>query len=117
MKKQKVGTSKKSVVHQKEDKAKHAEKGSTSLKTKATPVKTATSSKTPAVHQKEKSPVKFVKHGAKSTHGGIIKPFRTPAQQISGVEAVNGQKFTSLKNLDAARMKMQKFGKEEVMKV
>ncbi|KAK1359934.1 hypothetical protein POM88_044408 [Heracleum sosnowskyi] len=54
------------------------------------------------------SPNKVVKKQAENTHGGIIKPFKAHAQQIMDVHSKKGQKFTSLKNLEAARLKMQK---------
>ncbi|WOH05065.1 hypothetical protein DCAR_0624477 [Daucus carota subsp. sativus] len=47
-----------------------------------------------------------------TSHGGIIRPFKPPAaisrQNPLGVEPIPGQKFTSLKNLEAAKTKMQK---------
>ncbi|KAK1380528.1 hypothetical protein POM88_027272 [Heracleum sosnowskyi] len=60
------------------------------------------------------SPVKYVLRSsfATATHGGIIRPFKPPTQKkgpnCMDVEAVEGQKFTSLKNLQATRSMMQK---------
>ncbi|KAK1388111.1 hypothetical protein POM88_016289 [Heracleum sosnowskyi] len=51
-------------------------------------------------------------NSAIATHGGIIRPFKPPTQKkgpnCMDVEAVEGQKFTSLKNLQATRSMMQK---------
>ncbi|KAL8103402.1 hypothetical protein AgCh_027829 [Apium graveolens] len=38
-----------------------------------------------------------------STHAGIVKPFKAPAQ-TSEIQRMQGQKFKSLKNLEAARL-------------
>ncbi|WOH15943.1 hypothetical protein DCAR_0935491 [Daucus carota subsp. sativus] len=47
-----------------------------------------------------------------TSHGGIIRPLKPPAaisrQNPLGVKPIPGQKFTSLKNLEAAKTKMQK---------
>ncbi|KAK1384831.1 hypothetical protein POM88_022566 [Heracleum sosnowskyi] len=49
---------------------------------------------------------------ATATHGGIIRPFKPPTQKkgpnFMDFEVVGGQKFTSLKNLQATGLMMQK---------
>ncbi|KAK1369274.1 hypothetical protein POM88_035366 [Heracleum sosnowskyi] len=61
------------------------------------------------------SPVKHVlrSSSATATHGGIITPFKPSTQKkrpnCMDVEAVEGQKFTSLKNLKATRSMKQKY--------
>lgn len=85
-----------------------------------TPVKATTSSKTVrtkmvAGRNKRSSPFKYatpVKIARTSTntssHGGIIKPFKAPGPDTEG------RKFTSLKNLEAIRLKKQKnLGKQK----
>ncbi|KAK1350637.1 hypothetical protein POM88_054626 [Heracleum sosnowskyi] len=83
-------------------------------------VLTQTSEKKPTCDKKNwkkpktSSPVKHVlrSSSATATHGGIIRPFKPPIQKkgpnCMDVEAVEGQKFTSLKNLQATRSMMQK---------
>ena len=44
----------------------------------------------------------------KTTHGGIRKPYKPPSRKVLGVESVHGQAFTTSRNLEAARRKMEK---------
>lgn len=50
---------------------------------------------------------------ARGTHGGTLKPFMPPSQTVKkiAVEAINSgtsKHFTSLRNLEAAKMKRKK---------
>lgn len=43
-----------------------------------------------------------------TTHGGIRKPYKPPSRNVLGVHSVPGQPFTTSRNLEAARRRMEK---------
>ena len=53
------------------------------------------------------------KAGGDASHAGIVRPFKPPAQD-GKIHPVEGQKFTSLKELERARLQKQKtLGKKD----